>query len=78
MNIQEAIDFPRIHNQWKPDKVFLEKGASPDTVTALKGMGYDVEFPGGGDADVEGIVVQNGWLEGGAEIRTAESKASGY
>jgi len=32
----------------------------------------------GGDADVEGIVVKNGWLEGGAEIRTAESKASGY
>jgi len=78
MNIQEAIDFPRIHNQWKPDKVYLEKGASPDTAAALKTMGYDVQFPGGGDADVEGIVVKDGWLEGGAEIRTAESKASGY
>ncbi|RVD63954.1 gamma-glutamyltransferase, partial [Mesorhizobium sp. M4A.F.Ca.ET.029.04.2.1] len=32
MNIQEAIDAPRIHHQWLPDTVYVEPfGLSPDT-----------------------------------------------
>ncbi|PZO77510.1 MAG: gamma-glutamyltransferase [Mesorhizobium amorphae] len=43
MNLQEAIDAPRIHHQWLPDKVFMEPHAlSPDTLRILAGMGYDV------------------------------------
>ena len=34
MNVQEAVDVPRFHHQWKPDKLELEKGISPDTVGA--------------------------------------------
>jgi gamma-glutamyltranspeptidase / glutathione hydrolase len=43
MNIQEAVDAPRFHNQWLPDVLNVEKWFSPDTVNALKKMGYDVE-----------------------------------
>jgi gamma-glutamyltranspeptidase/glutathione hydrolase len=43
MNLQEAIDAPRIHHQWLPDKVYMEPYAlSPDTRRILTGMGYDV------------------------------------
>ncbi|WP_018632498.1 gamma-glutamyltransferase [Neomegalonema perideroedes] len=43
MNIQEAVDAPRIHHQWLPDRVFMEPYAlSPDTRRILVGMGYDV------------------------------------
>jgi gamma-glutamyltranspeptidase / glutathione hydrolase len=77
MNIQEAIDFPRFHHQWKPDTLYVEKNTSPDTIAALKAMGYNVSA-GGGVADVEGIVIDGGWLQGGSEIRTPESKAMGY
>ncbi len=43
MDIQEAIDAPRIHHQWLPDKVYMEPYAlSPDTLRLLAGMGYDV------------------------------------
>lgn len=43
MDIQEAIDAPRIHHQWFPDKVYVEpRGLSPDTLRALAGMGYKV------------------------------------
>ncbi|KQT68921.1 MULTISPECIES: gamma-glutamyltransferase [unclassified Aureimonas] len=43
MNLQEAIDAPRIHHQWLPDKVFMEPYAlSPDTLKILAGMGYDI------------------------------------
>jgi gamma-glutamyltranspeptidase/glutathione hydrolase len=41
MNIQEAIDAPRIHNQWLPDVTNVEPYAlSPDTRTVLDGMGH--------------------------------------
>lgn len=43
MDLQEAIDAPRIHHQWLPDRVYMEPFAlSPDTRRLLAGMGYDV------------------------------------
>jgi gamma-glutamyltranspeptidase / glutathione hydrolase len=41
MNIQEAVDAPRIHHQWFPDVTNVEPyGLSPDTRKILEGMGY--------------------------------------
>jgi gamma-glutamyltranspeptidase / glutathione hydrolase len=41
MNIQEAVDAPRIHHQWWPDVTNVEPyGLSPDTRKILEGMGY--------------------------------------
>ncbi|MBU2653313.1 gamma-glutamyltransferase [Acidomonas methanolica] len=43
MNIQQAIDLPRIHEQWKPAPVEAELGALDDTVTAgLQREGYQI------------------------------------
>jgi gamma-glutamyltranspeptidase / glutathione hydrolase len=43
MTISEAIDAPRIHHQWLPDKVVMEPFAlSRDTLKILAEMGYDV------------------------------------
>ncbi len=43
MQPQEAVDAPRIHHQWLPDKVYAEPFAlSPDTKTILQNMGYDI------------------------------------
>jgi gamma-glutamyltranspeptidase / glutathione hydrolase len=44
MNIQEAVNAPRFHNQWMPDVVNVEKWFSPDTLNALRQMGYNVEI----------------------------------
>jgi gamma-glutamyltranspeptidase / glutathione hydrolase len=43
MNIQEAVNAPRFHNQWLPDVLYVEKWFSPDTVNALRQMGYEVQ-----------------------------------
>ncbi len=76
MNPQDANDWPRFHHQWRPDKLYLERGTSPDTIALLKKMGYAVE-PTGGVAHVEEIVIQNGWLEGASDGR-GSGKAAGY
>jgi gamma-glutamyltranspeptidase/glutathione hydrolase len=42
MDIQEAIDAPRFHQQWLPDTTYLERFAlSPDTARILGEMGYN-------------------------------------
>jgi gamma-glutamyltranspeptidase / glutathione hydrolase len=41
MNAQEAVDMPRIHQQWLPDMTNVENYAlSPDTQKILEGMGH--------------------------------------
>ncbi|HET7712301.1 MAG TPA: gamma-glutamyltransferase, partial [Thermoanaerobaculia bacterium] len=41
MQIQQAIDAPRIHHQWLPDHIFWEEfGVNPDTRAALERMGH--------------------------------------
>lgn len=41
MNIQEAVDAPRFHQQWLPEPTNVERFAlSPDTQRILEGMGH--------------------------------------
>jgi len=78
MNIQDAVDAPRFHHQWKPDRLYLEEGISPDTVALLKARGHAVEYsPGVVLARVEAILIDAGWLQGAADPRWV-GKAAGY
>jgi gamma-glutamyltranspeptidase/glutathione hydrolase len=44
MNVQEAVDAPRIHQQWLPDVTKTERYAvSPDTRKVLESMGHRFE-----------------------------------
>ncbi|MEM7254260.1 MAG: gamma-glutamyltransferase [Pseudomonadota bacterium] len=42
MNIAAATAAPRVHHQWQPDYLRIEKGISPDTVRLLAEKGHDV------------------------------------
>ena len=42
MNIAAATYAPRVHHQWLPDELQVERGLSPDTLAALVAMGYTV------------------------------------
>ena len=78
MNIQDAIDAPRIHHQWMPDKLDFEKGISPDTIALLRARGHVMdEARPQVLARVEGIMSLDGWLLGGTDLR-ASGKAAGY
>ncbi len=64
MTIQEAIDAPRIHQQWMPDLVFLERQAlSPDTRALLQSRGYAFKDAGYWGV-AEGILVGGPSLAG--------------
>jgi gamma-glutamyltranspeptidase/glutathione hydrolase len=70
---------PRVHHQWLPDKLSLERGISPDTVALLKSRGYDVDYaPGVVLAQVAAILSDGGWLQGASDGRSAAGKAVGY
>jgi gamma-glutamyltranspeptidase/glutathione hydrolase len=80
MNMQEAIDAPRFHDQWLPDVLSVEPNISPDTIDRLRAMGHVVKvFDGSWPtvARVEAILAENGWLEGGSDGR-GSGKAEGY
>jgi gamma-glutamyltranspeptidase/glutathione hydrolase len=80
MNIQQAVDAPRFHHQYLPDNLYLEPGFSPDVVTSLRAMGYDVNITDRHWSNGECIAVdpKTGELEGGQDHRSHFGKAAGY
>lgn len=86
MNIQEAVNAPRFHNQWLPDVLSVEQWFSPDTVKSLEQMGYNTKFGvGKGDdwrgywSDAECIAIdpRTGERLGASDDRN-NGKAVGY
>jgi gamma-glutamyltranspeptidase/glutathione hydrolase len=79
MNIQEAIDAPRIHHQWLPDRIQYERyGLSPDTRALLAARGHVLhEVSEQGVA--QGIVFNaaENLLEGGSDRRSPDGAAIG-
>ena len=76
MNAQDAVAAPRFHHQWYPDKLFMEPGFSPDTIALLKARGHAIEMKGSNN-DMNMILVDGQWLQGGIDPRR-EGKAAGY
>lgn len=78
MNIQDAVDAPRFHHQWLPDRLEFERGVSPDTLRLLAEKGHKIEASRPVVlARVEAILRGAEWLEGGSDGRAA-GKALGY
>ena len=86
MNLQEAVNAPRFHNQWLPDVVNVEKNFSPDTLSLLRNMGYKIQIGlWSGDthgywSDAECIAVdeKTGQRLGATDGRNSNGKAMGY
>ena len=90
MDIQEAIDAPRIHHQWLPDTVYVEPfGLSPDTEKLLAGMGYHLDLSDETWGRAAGILVGGKSLaeiekgggaryNGAMDSRAAAGEALGY
>ena len=80
MNIQEAVNAPRIHHQWLPDRIRIEEGGtSQATVEQLEAMGHTVEMGGTqGRAHCIMIDPETGERLGAPDPRAADAGARGY
>jgi gamma-glutamyltranspeptidase/glutathione hydrolase len=80
LNIQQAVDAPRFHHQYLPDKLLLEPGFPAATQEALKAMGYDVNVRDGHWSNGECIAIDRKTEEllGGQDHRSHYGKAAGY
>ena len=77
MNIAEAVAAPRIHHQWLPDRVFTERGLSPDTIRLLEAKGHRmVATATSGSAN--SILVTPEGITGAADPRQRGTLAEGY
>lgn len=80
MQMQQAVDAPRFHNQWLPDEIMVEpKKFGKITLDALISKGYRINekfAPVLGKVDAI-LVLPDGKLEGGADFR-GDDKAAGF
>lgn len=77
MNVQSAVNNPRIHSQLWPEEIVVEQGISPDTLALLKKMGNTITpFDAMGAAET--IMADGEYVYGAADPRRAEALAVGY
>jgi gamma-glutamyltranspeptidase/glutathione hydrolase len=80
LNIQQAVDAPRFHHQYLPDKLYLEPGFSQETLDGLREHGYTLEIKDRHWSNGECIAIdqKTGELQGGQDHRSRYGKAAGY
>jgi len=77
-NIQEAVNAPRFHHQWVPDRIRLEDRISPDTIHLLKGKGHAINMESSwGDGECIEVDPKTGERLGASDGRN-NGKAVGY
>ncbi len=75
MDIQAAVDEPRIHHQWMPDTITLERDLA-DLKPALEAIGHNIRV-GGEQGDSHSILIKDGIKYPGVDHRI-RGGAAGY
>lgn len=79
MNIQQAVDAPRIHHQWLPDHIMFEPfGISNDTRSVLEGYGHNFAKSSRTLASATAVAVAANGVRLGAIDSRSDGLAVGY
>lgn len=79
LNIQQAIDAPRIHQQWLPDEILFEPySMSPDTLNVMRSFGHKFAERPGYVASATGIMIDKDGVRLGAIDSRSDGVAIGY
>jgi gamma-glutamyltranspeptidase/glutathione hydrolase len=79
LDIQQAVNAPRFHHQWIPDRLVMERNRfSPDTINLLQSRGHEVSFGLGGDGECIQIDLATGLRLGASDGRNEHGRAVGY
>jgi gamma-glutamyltranspeptidase/glutathione hydrolase len=76
MDVAAAVAAPRLHHQWLPDEVRIERGFADDTLAALRAKGHRVVEPMG-QTSANSIAVTPDGLLGAPDPRTRGAEAAG-
>ena len=79
MNVQQAVNAPRMHQQWYPDEIWIESGmVTPQTQKKLEAMGYKFKAVHAMGAD-EAVLMnaKTGRMEGANDRRRPAGLAAG-
>lgn len=77
MNIAEATHAPRIHDQWLPDEIRIEKALNVDTVKKLESMGHKVS-PQAAMGSTQSIMLTPNGVYGSSDPRIVDAAVVGY
>ncbi|MEM8982480.1 MAG: gamma-glutamyltransferase [Pseudomonadota bacterium] len=77
MNLADAVRAPRVHHQWYPDEVFLERGYARDTRELLEAMGHIIGASRFGMGSVQAVMWRDGQFFGAADPRRPDALAMG-
>ena len=77
MNIAEASSVPRIHHQWYPDTLNVERGFSGDTLKLLQQKGHKIETSRT-LGSTQSILIENGVFYGASDPRRPGAKTLAY
>jgi gamma-glutamyltranspeptidase/glutathione hydrolase len=77
MNIEAATNAVRIHHQWLPDELRVEKGLNPDTIRLLTEKGHKVVV-GDTMGSTESIMRIGNFFYGASDPRNPGGLAEGY
>jgi gamma-glutamyltranspeptidase/glutathione hydrolase len=79
MGAQTAVDAPRFHHQWLPDRIQFERGNfSGELIQSLRQRGHTLSESGSQGAAEIIVVNSTGKLEAGADKRATDSGAAGW
>jgi gamma-glutamyltranspeptidase / glutathione hydrolase len=76
MDVASAVAAPRLHHQWLPDEVRIERGFPDDVIAALKAKGHTIIEPLG-QTSANSIAVIGHGLLGAPDPRTRGAEAAG-
>jgi gamma-glutamyltranspeptidase/glutathione hydrolase len=76
MDVAAAVAAPRLHHQWLPDEVRIERGFTDGTLAELSSMGHQLVEPMGQTSANSILVTPNGLL-GAPDPRTRGAEAAG-
>lgn len=77
MNIAEASNAVRVHDQWMPDEIRVEYGLNVDTINLLEKMGHKVSKKAT-MGSTQSIVITPDGLNGSSDPRKPDSSVMGY
>jgi gamma-glutamyltranspeptidase/glutathione hydrolase len=78
MSLRDAIEYPRIHHQYFPDRVDAEPAALvADVAERLRAMGHTLNPRYRSQGDVHAVAIENGWRVGWSDGRRG-GRAAGF